>query len=289
MSGDSAVSESWLALREPADAAARSNDLVGELRRRLPASGPAEPLVIHDLGAGTGAMGRWLAPLLPGPQRWVEHDRDPGLLAVAAARPPARAADGSEVAVEVRHDDITRLEPGALSGATAIVASALLDMLTADELDRLIAGCAAAGCPILLAMSVAGRANLSPADPLDRPIAAAFDDHQRRTTGRGPLLGPDAVAAAAAELDRLGADVLVRPSPWRLGAPDAELAAAWLAGWVDAACEQRTELAAGAAAYRSRRLAEARAGRLTVAVAHADILALPGDRPQPATKRGESA
>ena len=29
-------------------------------------------------------MGRWLAPLLPGPQHWVLHDRDADLLAVAS-------------------------------------------------------------------------------------------------------------------------------------------------------------------------------------------------------------
>ena len=54
-------------LREPADAGARSRELVERLRRRFPAIGG---LVIHDLASGTGSMGRWLAPLLPGPQRW---------------------------------------------------------------------------------------------------------------------------------------------------------------------------------------------------------------------------
>ncbi|HEY5033165.1 MAG TPA: SAM-dependent methyltransferase, partial [Actinomycetes bacterium] len=56
------VSTGWLALREPADAAARAADLVERLARQLPATGRR---VIHDLGCGTGAMGRWLAPLLP--------------------------------------------------------------------------------------------------------------------------------------------------------------------------------------------------------------------------------
>ncbi len=50
--------------------------------------------MIHDLGGGTGAMGRWLAPMLRGPQHWVVHDRDADLLAVAAATPPARPPTG---------------------------------------------------------------------------------------------------------------------------------------------------------------------------------------------------
>src|SRR5690242_15169122 len=67
------VSQRWLDLREPADAAARAPDLVDQLVRRHPARGR---WMIHDLGCGTGAMGRWLAPLLPGPQHWVLRDRD---------------------------------------------------------------------------------------------------------------------------------------------------------------------------------------------------------------------
>src|SRR5579859_4175784 len=145
------VSERWLALREPADAAARARDLVEELIRQLPATGRR---VIHDLGCGTGAMGRWLAPLLPGPQHWVLHDRDPELLEVATACLPGPAADGAPVSVEATQSDISRLDPSDLAGATLITASALLDMLTADELAELASVCVATGCPALLTLSV---------------------------------------------------------------------------------------------------------------------------------------
>jgi hypothetical protein len=128
----------------------------------------------------------------------------------------------------------------------------------------------------LLTLSVVGRVEVIPADPLDRRVAAAFDAHQRRTTERGRLLGPDAVAFAVEQFGQAGAEVLVRPSPWRLDALQAELAAEWLTGWVAAAREQQVELAADSDAYLRRRLAEARAGRLAVSVDHADLLVLPG-------------
>jgi predicted RNA methylase len=233
--------------------------------------------VIHDLGCGTGAMGRWLAPLLPGPQHWVVHDRDAGLLALAAADPPGPAADGAAVTVEVKHSDITRLRPGHLADATLITASALLDLLTEDELAGLGIVWAGAGCPMLLTLSVVGHVELTPADPLDRRVAAAFDAHQRRTTEGRRLLGPDAVALAVEEFGRLGAEVVVRPSPWRLGALQADLAAAWLTGWVGAACEQQVELAAETDVYTRRRLAQATAGQLAVTVDHADLLVLPDE------------
>ena len=266
------VSSGWLDLREPADAAARARDLLERIRRHLATTGD---WVIHDLACGTGSMGRWLAPLLPGPQRWVLHDLDADLLHVAAAEPPGPAADGASVVVETRRSDVTQLRPEDLAGATLITASALLDLLTHDELTDLIDVCAEAGCPVLLTLSVVGRVELAPADPLDSRVAAAFDAHQRRMTVRGRLLGPDAVAAAVEGFRRSEAEVLVRPTPWRLGAAEADLAAEWFTGWIRAAAEQSVDLADAVPPYACRRLAEARAGELAVTVGHADLLVLP--------------
>jgi hypothetical protein len=128
---------------------------------------------------------------------------------------------------------------------------------------------------VLLTLSVVGRVELAPGEPLDARVAAAFNAHQRRTTTRGRLLGPDAVAATAEGFRRLGAEVLIRPSPWRLGAAEAELAVEWFSGWVAAACEQEVELAAEIDAYTCRRLVEASAGQLAVMVDHSDLLVLP--------------
>ena len=266
------VSPGWLGLREDADATARAQGLTELLRRRLP---PGGPHVIHDLACGSGAMGRWLAPRLSGPQRWILHDRDADLLALAATNLPGPAADGAAVAVETRLSDITQLARDDLAGATLVTASALLDLLTRDELAALIRSCVGARCPALLTLSVTGRVHLAPADQLDSRVAAAFDAHQRRMTLRGRLLGPDAVEAAVEGFRGLGAEVIVRSSPWRLGPAQAVLAVEWLSGWVGAACEQEAGLADDADLYRRRRLRDAKAGRLAVTVGHADLLVLP--------------
>ena len=128
---------------------------------------------------------------------------------------------------------------------------------------------------MLLTLSVVGRVELTPAHPLDRRVGAAFDAHQRRVTERGRLLGPDAVALAVEQFGRLGAEVRVRPSPWRLCASQAALAAEWFTGWVGAACEQDVDLGTEAKLYTRRRLAQAAAGELAVTVAHADLLVSP--------------
>ena len=266
------VSSDWLDLRERADAAARSRALVRHLRERLPASAP---LVVHDLACGSGSMGRWLAPLLPGEQHWILHDRDPDLLALAGAEVPGPAADGAAVTLETRLGDVTRLGRDALAGADLVTASALLDLLTEDELVGVVGACAGAGYPVLCTLSVTGRVQLLPADRLDARVAAAFDAHQRRVTAHGRLLGPDAVEAAVAAFRRLGAEVVVEPSSWRLGAAESDLAAEWFAGWIDAACEQDPDLVGDVDLYRRRRLREAEAGCLAVTVGHADLLVLP--------------
>lgn len=269
----------WLELRERADAAARAPELLRPLRERLstqPApDGGTRGLVIRDLGCGTGSMGRWLAVRLPGPQHWILHDHDPLLLAHAGVRMPETAADGTPVRATTARGDLADLGAGDLAGTSLVTASALLDLLTCDEVEELAEACVGAGCPALLALSVAGRVELSPSDPLDTELAEAFNDHQRRTDqGRG-LLGPDAIVAAVAAFERRGATVLVRSSPWRLGSAESALIAEWLRGWVGAAHAQRPELAPDAVAYLRRRLEECAAGELNIEVHHTDLLALP--------------
>ncbi|WP_313886284.1 class I SAM-dependent methyltransferase [Amycolatopsis viridis] len=253
--GTTRCAPDWLALREPADAAARAAALLGPLRASLSTVGGR--LVIRDVGCGTGSMARWLAPRLPVPQHWILHDRDPALLARASIT-------GTGVTVETHHGDLGRLD---LGGTSLVTASALLDLLTLSDVDGLAGSCAAAGCPALLTLSVTGRVELTPADPLDAEIAAAFAAHQRRNG----LLGPDAVAMAALAFERRGAVVRLAPSPWRLGPRQRALTERWFRGWVAAAREHAPNL--DTAAYTRSRLDACAAGELRAVVHHTDLLA----------------
>ncbi|ALG11282.1 class I SAM-dependent methyltransferase [Kibdelosporangium phytohabitans] len=261
MSNSTMYPAEWLSLREDADAVARSVELAEPLRAHL---GDRPGLIVRDLGCGIGSMGRWLADRLPGPQHWILHDRDPGLLSRAVAGMPRTVTVTGEL------QDITQLRATDLSGTSLVTASALLDLLTADELAALVEACART--PALFVMSVVGQVDLDPFDEFDAEIANAFNAHQRRTTDGRRLLGPDAVATAAELFQRQGATVYRRPSPWRLGRDDADLIAEWLRGWVAAAVEEQPELADDAAAYLERRLGDT---ALTVVVHHEDLLALP--------------
>lgn len=256
--GSPVCTPDWLALREPADAAARSAELAG-------LAGPYHA-VISDLGCGSGSMLRWLPGLLPGPQRWILHDRDPELLARAVAETPGVAADGAPVLARAHLGDLTDLAPPDLAGSTLVTASALLDILTRDQVERIAAACTATGAAALLTLTVSGRVRIAPEEPLDAEFAAAFDAHQRRDG----MLGPDAGPVAGQAFRARGASVQTRPSPWRLTAGG--LAEEWLRGWIGAACMQEPTLARHAAAYLSRRLTTP---DLQVEVGHTDLLALP--------------
>src|SRR5262245_61710406 len=71
----------WLALREAADAAARSEPLTRAVVERLPRDRPVRAV---DLGTGTGSNVRYLMPRLPpNAQQWMLVDRDRALLALA--------------------------------------------------------------------------------------------------------------------------------------------------------------------------------------------------------------
>lgn len=259
----------WLQLREPVDRRSRSVELARELAAALRPG----PLRILDVGCGTGSTTRWLAPLLPGPQHWVMLDRDPALLALVAERTAGtRDRDGTPVDVATRHDEITSLTARDLAGMSAVTASALVDLLTADEIGSLAAACAAARVPALITLTVTGQVEIDPPDPVDHEVAAAFDAHQRRTVAGRTLLGPGAAAATVEAFERAGMTVRTVPTPWRLGPDDRPLAVRWLTERVEAAVEQEPQRAKSAWMALTRRV---NATPLRAVISHIDLLAAP--------------
>jgi SAM-dependent methyltransferase len=255
----------WLALREPADHAARSPSLAA---RFAAAQGPA-PYVV-DLGAGSGSNLRYLAPLLPPAQRWLLVDHDPALLAAAAAR---TGAAGNVACLAL---DLARELP-AVPGRTGVAAAALLDLTAAAWLDELARWCGDA--PVLMALSVDGRLVWQPEDPDDDAIRRHFFAHQRADKGFGPALGPDAAAHLARRLEAAGRRVFLERSDWRLGPEHAPLLGATLDGMVAAVREIAGPSTYGRwAALRRRQIVQ---GRCRLTVGHIDLLASSPERAAP--------
>jgi len=164
--------------------------------------------------------------------------------------------------------------------AQLVTASALLDLVSAAWLQRLVAAAAAARAAVLMALSVDGRQRFTPRDADDAAVAALFEQHQQRDKGfGGPALGAAAGSALVLALRRAGYCVSQTRSDWRLDgrhdAPALALQRALIDGMADAAVEQQPAAAATVRAWQQRRLAWVLAGRSTLRVGHLDVLALP--------------
>jgi SAM-dependent methyltransferase len=261
-------SADWLQLREPYDRQARNAVIIDQL---VSAVSGLRPISIVDLGCGTGSTFRALAPRLAMPQHWLLVDNDLGLLQRAAA---LNARTGARITT--RAIDLVRDLEAALDGAIDLVtASALLDLVSAEWLDRFVVECAARRLPAYLALTHDEIA-VEPADAADAEIIAAVYRHQQNDKGFGPALGPRAAKTAIASFQRAGYGVDSRRSDWELEArKDDEMQDAVLHAWASAARDERSVPLGEIAAWLTRRRDLLAAGRSALRIGHVDLLALP--------------
>jgi SAM-dependent methyltransferase len=259
-------SAQWLALREPYDQGARSVTVLDQVAT-LFASLPEVSVV--DLGCGTGSTVRSVGPRLPARQRWRLVDNDLGLLAHASAlaRPP-------DLLIEARTIDLVRDLELALDGALDLITtSALLDLVSADWLERLAVEAAARRLPIYAALTYQGKATLDPAEPFDLEIVAAVNRHQRRDKGFGHALGPEAGLRTVRALERVGYTVVTGSSDWDFAPDDRAIQLEVLSGWAGAAGELGDLPQAAIDSWLARRRALVAAGCSSMRVGHVDVFA----------------
>jgi hypothetical protein len=264
----SGFSAEWLALREPYDLRARNAtvlDAVAAVFRNQSA------VAVVDLACGAGASVRAIGPRLPSRQSWRLVDNDLGLLArtVALAQPPL-------LGVKAQAVDLARDLELALDGPIDLVTcSALLDLVSAEWLERLVVEAAARRLPVYAALSYDGRATLAPSNGFDAEMVAAVNRHQRRDKGFGPALGPAAAALAVARFEAVGYGVVQGRSDWMFEPQDDAIQDSILAGWATAARELGDVPLDGIAAWFTHRRELVADGRARLQVGHTDVFATP--------------
>lgn len=262
----SGFSAEWLTLREPYDQRAR-NAAVLDAVFDLLAGQPSVAIV--DLACGTGSTFRALSPRIKTRQAWRLVDNDLSLLARA---PPS----SSSITVTAAPVDLNRDLEAAFDGpADLVTTSALLDLVSADWLNRLAVECAARRLPVYAALSYDGRAELAPSDPLDSRIVDAINRHQRRDKGFGPALGPSAAQAAIAAFKAVEYEVTHGLADWEFGPMDREIQTEVLSGWAAAAREIGDPPKREIIDWLKRRRGLIADGRSSVRVGHVDLLARP--------------
>jgi SAM-dependent methyltransferase len=248
----SGFSPEWLALREPADTRARDPGLLGALAAHLAGRDSVD---VVDLGCGTGANIRAIAPALGATQRWTLVDYDATLLTAARTALLAWADEGSEVGpsialtkagrvitVEFRQADLMQdLEAVLGGGPDLVTASALFDLCSADFINRMARAVAGEGAAFYTVLTYDGEQSWHPAHPADADMNAAFNEHQQIDKGFGSAAGPAAPAALALAFRQGGYEVVEAPSPWRIdgrmGADEQALIDALAGGFAGAVSE----------------------------------------------------
>ena len=279
----------WLTLRERLDCVARDRRLAMTLAQRL----PLRPTIL-DLGAGTGSLFRFMAPIIARPQRWIFADVDRSLIETAFHRTVDWAGKIGFTLRSRRGSGMPALSIGAAQGiwridalaidlakaprglpldeVDAVTCSALLDLASRQWMERLFA---ALRTPFYAGMTVDGRDAWFPPHPADATVRLAFRCDQRREKGLGLALGVEASQTALELLATLGFDTLAADSDWRIVRGERSLGRL-LAGMTARAASQAMPARASTIGswYRAR-LDDAGRARLAIRVGHSDILGFP--------------
>lgn len=273
-------SAEWLALREPADHAARDPGLAERAASLLAGRDVAR---IVDLGCGAGSNLRGFAPFMKTRQHWTLVDHDPALLA-AARKALVQWADasrdddatlrldkaGRDISVDFVEADLAQDFSRALDrDADLVTAAALFDLASDAWLDRFCDALAARRLPLYTVLIYNGREDWSPAHRLEVKALAAFHAHMRSDKSFGPALGPASADALARKLEARGYVVALADSPWRLRVGDA-LLGELATGAAGAVAETGALAPAEWADWR-----DARMKAQSAVIGHRDLLAVP--------------
>jgi len=283
-----AFSADWLALREPADTAARSVPLTRALAERLARE---EEVRVLDLAAGTGSNMRYLADHLPDQQRWLLVDNDSALLAqvpirmsswgVARGYEPTSVRGGlvlrgdhGTCRLRTRLLDLAALDDESIFVRRILVtAAALLDLVSEAWLRVLAVRCREHGAAVLFALTYDGAIRCAPREPDDEMVHDLVNRHQRTDKGFGLALGPDAPGLAEECFAALGYRVRRERSDWELSPDAIGLQRQLIEGWAQAATATAPARAVSILGWRDRRLAHVENHRSRLTVGHEDLAA----------------
>ena len=264
----SGFSAQWLAMREPYDRAARNGAVLDALAE---AFADTSAVTVTDFGCGTGSTMRAISPRLSARQSWRLIDNDQALLEAAGEAAPALASV-TTVAIDLAGD----IEQ-AFGACDLVATSALLDLVSAAWLDRLVVSVSRLSRPLYAALSYDGVVALTPESRHDAAVIAAVNRHQRTDKGFGPALGPDAARTAPERFRRAGFAVLEGRSDWRFGVDDRDIQIEMLAGWARAAGEIGVDPSI-LKGWLCERRDHVIAGRSQMRVGHVDFFARPTGR-----------
>lgn len=214
----------WLALREPADLAARNKNVLAACTH---AFAGRNSLSICDIGSGTGASVRAFAHLLPPIQNWtlIDHDAEnlgQAIHDLSAWANTAAQRDNSlllrfghlQINVQTQQCDLAATPDCWPLGAELVTASALFDLTSEIWISRFVAALQARQLPLLASLTFDGTLQCEPQHHSDTAVRESFLLHQMRDKGFGPAAGSHAAQCLENELEKQGYTLTTGESPW---------------------------------------------------------------------------
>jgi len=259
-------SSEWLALREPIDHAARSEEILSGVVHYFAQD---NALRITDIGSGTGSTLRALKPLLNAKLEWHLIDHDESLMDAA------KGEAGTDTVTFTIADLSKSLDAIFMTQPKLVTTSAFLDLVSEDWLRWFVKEITARKIPFYAALTYDGRAGCEPQLKGDADVITAFNQHQKTDKGFGPALGPDAAATAIKLFKDAGYIVMNAQSDWCGNKYHKVFQKMLLDGWKGAASEIEQEKADVFQSWFEERVQLIDEQNATVFVGHEDFLAVP--------------
>jgi SAM-dependent methyltransferase len=263
------------------------------LAEALAASLAKLPLLL-DLGAGTGSLFRFMAPIIGRSQNWIFADADASLLCLALDRTAEWAErNGFGVAsrrglgkmslllrtstgdwqIETLITDLSRVPHGLpLDTVDAVVCSALLDLVSRGWMARLFT---ALRVPFYAGLTVNGHDAWRPQHSGDSAVRIAFRRDQQRDKGLGLALGNNAGETALQLLRDLGFHTRMTTSDWRIPGSARAVTSRFAQMTASSARQSMPAQARKIGEWTNDRLKQAAKARLSIRIGHCDILGIP--------------
>lgn len=262
----SGFSAEWLALREPIDHGARSEEIIAGVAGWFIQD---DTLKITDIGSGTGSTLRALKPILTQRITWHLVDHDDALLDVAKNEARGDRVEFSLADLSQSLDPLFKQQPD------LITTSAFLDLVSYDWLENMVMEITARKIPFYAALSYDGRSGCEPVLEMDTDIQKAFNTHQKTDKGFGPALGPDAADTTIKLFEKAGYQVTLANSDWVGNAKHKAFQTMLLQGWHDAACEIEPAKSTLFKEWLLERINLIENQQASLFVGHKDIFAVP--------------
>lgn len=287
---------SWLAQREMFDLSSRSTKLAQNFVEAVQANkkNTQNLLRLIDLGGGTGANFRVLAPLIETNQYWLICENDPQLLneALATTIEWARKqswtcknsngflliqAGKSKWTIEMRQIDlsldINSIDASHFDGVTT---SAFLDLVSEEWLQRMVKWINKSQRPFLAAMTVDGLRHWEPELASDLRINEAFQRHQLTDKGFGCALGPEAIQTLIQIFNQYEIYCETAKSDWIINSYATDMLRKLIDETVEVVEQTGRANSLGLRAWHSQRHQYVSQGLARMTVGHMDLLAVPG-------------